>query len=126
MRVSVYIVLFLLFFNGGAELLIDTGVAGDMGIDPATGNDEKLEKASEDARNVDPGTGTGGTLFGMYNALASTVGTIFDTIFPGAAMLKAAVPGGSAFNAFINFLFTGASIIVGLDTVAFFRGYELI
>lgn len=126
MRVSVYIVLFLLFFNGGAELLIDTGVAADMGIDPGTGNDEKLEKAQEDSRTVDPGTGTGGTLFGMYNAIGSTVETVFNTVFPGAAMLKAAISGGAAFNAFIDFLFLGASIIVGLDTVAFFRGYSLV
>ena len=126
MRVSVYIVLFLVFFNGGAEMLIDTGVADDMGIDPTTGNDEQLEQADREARHVDPGTGTGGTLFGLYNALATTVRTVFNTVFPGAAMLKASLPGGTALNAFIDFLFAGASIIVGLDTVAYFRGYTLV
>lgn len=122
MRVSVYIVLFLLFFNGGAEMLIQTGVAGEMGIDPATGNDEELENAKEEARNPNPGSGVGSTLFGMYNSLASTVEAIFNTIMPGAAMLKATpIP-----DFFVNFLFGAAPIIVGLDTIAFFRGTELV
>lgn len=122
MRVSVYIVLFLVFFNAGAGMLISTGVAGEMGIDPATGNDAAIEEAQTESEQVNPGTGTGGTLFGLYNALGQTVEVIFNTIMPGAAMLKAA--GLPAF--FVDFLFTGASIIVALDTIAFFRGYELV
>lgn len=122
MRVSVWIVLFLLFFNAGAGMLINQGVADDMGIDPATGNDERLEQANESASNINPGSGTGGTLFGLYNALAQTLETIFNAVMPGAAMLKAAgFP-----NFFVDFLFTAAFIIVGLDTIAFFRGYELV
>lgn len=122
MRVSVHIVLFLVFFNAGAVMLQDTGVADDMGINPDEGNDERLEQASDAAREPDPGSGIGSTLFGMYNSLAGTVETVFNTIFPGAAMLKA-----NGFpNFWIDFLFAAMPIIVGLDTVAFFRGWKLI
>lgn len=122
MRVSVWIVMFLLFFNAGAGMLISTGVADEIGINPQTGNDDRLEAANESASNINPGSGSGGTLFGLYNALAQTLETIFNAILPGAAMLKTA--GFPAF--FVDFLFTAAFVIVGLDTIAFFRGYELI
>lgn len=123
MRVSVAIVLFLLFFNAGGTMLEETGVASTSKInDPDTGNNGRLTDAQEEARNVDPGQGQGGTLFGMYNSLAGTLEPIFNSIFPGAAMLKA-----NGFPDFwINFLFTGMSVIVGLDTLAYFRGWDLV
>jgi len=122
MRVSVYIVLFLLFFNAGAVMLESTGIADTMGIQPAEGNSDELEDAKRAAESPDPGNGLGGTLFGLYNSLAGLLETIFDTIFPGAAMLKA-----NGFpDFFITFLFSGASIVVALDIASYFRGYPLV
>lgn len=122
MRVSVYLVLFLLFFNAGAVMLESTGIADTMGIQPAEGNSQELEEAKQAAESPDPGNGIGGTLFGLYNSLAGLLETIFDTIFPGAAMLKA-----NGFpDFFINFCFSGASIVVALDIAGYFRGYPLV
>lgn len=122
MRVSIYIALFLVFMTAGANMLISTGVAAEMGIDPATGNDEQIDHANDNASEIDAGSGTGGTLFGMYNSIAQPLGSIYDIVTAGPAMLKLTpIP-----NAFIDFLFAGATIIVGLDTIAFFRGYELV
>lgn len=125
MRVSVYIVMFLVFFNGGALMLQSTGAADWMGIDPAEGNDEQIKNATEAAKNPNPGRGIGETLFGMYNSLAGTLETVFNTVMPGAAMLKAVIH-SDAGDAFINYIFTAAPIIVGLDTIAFFRGWDLV
>jgi len=122
MRISVYFVMFLLFFNAGGAMLESTGAADTMGIDVAEGNDKELQQAKDAAGNPDPGNGLGGTLFGLYNSLAGLLETIFDTIMPGAAMLKA-----NGFPDFlVNFLFTGMSVIIGLDVISYFRGYGLL
>lgn len=122
MRVSVYIVMFLLFFNAGAAMLETTGVAESMGIAPSEGNDAQLEKAKQEARSPDPGSGLGGTLFGLYNSIAGTLETVLNTIFPGAEMLKA-----NNFPDFVvNWAFAGMPIIVGLDIAGYFRGWSLL
>jgi len=122
MRVSIYLVMFLLFFNGGYVMLEQTGAADTMGIDPAEGNDEQFEEAKDASRNVNPGNGLGSTLFAMYNSLAGVLETIFNTIFPGAEMLKA-----NGFPDFaINYSFGAAPIIIALDIIGYFRGYSLL
>jgi hypothetical protein len=122
MRVSIYIVMFLVFFNGGALMLESTGAADAMGIDPAEGNDQQLEDAKEQARSPNPGSGIGGTLFGLYNSLAGTLEAILNTIMPGAEMLKA--------NGFpdpiVNYLFGATPFIIGLDIIGYFRGWSLL
>lgn len=122
MRVSIYIVMFLVFFNGGVAVLENTGAADTMGIHPAEGNDAQLEQAKEEARSPNPGSGIGATLFGLYNSLAGTLETVFNTIFPGAELLKA-----NGFPDFvINYSFSGMALFVGLDTIGFFRGWSLL
>lgn len=117
MRVSVQIVLFLIFFNAGAQMIISAGVAADLGIDPHVSESDELDQAEQEANNFDTGSGFGDTLFGMYNALADTVTTILNAIFPGLAMLKAAgVPGF-----FADFIFAGASLYSALDLIGFLR-----
>lgn len=122
MRISIYIVMFLVFFNAGAAMLETTGAAKTMGIDISEGNDERIEEAQNASRSPDPGNGVGGTLFGLYNSLAGLLETILNTIAPGAEMLKA-----NGFPAFIiNWSFAAMPIIIGLDIISYFRGYSLL
>lgn len=122
MRVSVYIVMFILFTNAGAAALQSTDAADTIGVDPAEGSDEQINAAKDAARSPDPGNGVGGTLFGLYNSIAGLLETIFNLIFPAAAMFKSTPIPDFA----VNYAYTAMPIIVGLDVAAYFRGWSLL
>lgn len=116
-RLSVQILLFLVFFNAGAEMIIQAGVAEDLGIDPHVQEPDEIQSAKSQADDFETGSGFGDTLFGMYNAVAGTVEVFLNGIFPGLAMIKqAGVPAW-----FGNFLFSGAALYSALDLIGFLR-----
>lgn len=121
-RISVAILLFLVFFNLGTQILIiDTGVAEDMGVDPALGDTGELDDAASQSE-VQAGSGVGETLFGLYNALMNTLSGLWQAIFPGEQMLK-----NAGFPDFwVDFVFGAMKLIVALDTIAFLRGWDLL
>lgn len=120
MRISTQLVLFFIFFNAGAGMLVSTGVAADLGIDAQTNAPDQLDQASNAAENARPGQ-AGATLFGLYTRLSNVVQTIYNTLFPGMAMLKRTpVPGF-----FIDFVSSGLSIIAFVNVASFLRGAEL-
>jgi len=117
-RISFWIVIFLLCFNGGAALMDASGASDYLGVEPSTGNPEQLEEAQENSQNFDPGEGSGDTLFGVANSLTSPLETIFNTIFPGGKMLiNVGVP-----SYLVTFALTALSIIPGYDLMQFLRG----
>lgn len=121
-KVSIAILLFLVFFNLGTQVLIvDTGVAEDMGVDPGLGDTSELDEAAEQSE-VQAGSGVGDTLFGLYNALMNTLSGLYNKIFVGEQMLKnAGFPGF-----WVTFVFGAMKLIVALDTISFLRGWELL
>lgn len=121
MRPFVGIVLFLVFFNGGHVMFQEAGVYETLEIEPHVGDTDHLDEASNEAGEVDAGSGVGSTLFGMYNALSRTLEAIFNAVYPGAAMLKnIGWP-----DWLVNYLFSGMTIIGGIDMIAFFRRGDL-
>lgn len=116
-KLSVYIVLFLVFFNGGAALLDASGTTEHLGLDTTTSNGDDIEAKADNARDFSVGGGVGETLFGLYNAVAGVLETVFDTLTPGAKMLKSAgVP-----DYLVNFTFAGLYVVPGIDLINFFR-----
>jgi len=121
MRISTLIVLFFVFMNAGAGMLQATGVAAHMGINAETGNPDEIQQAQDAASEIDTGGSVGGTLFAMYNALVGTVEQIFVAVLPGARMLSnLGAPGW-----FTAYLFSGATIVTGVDVIGFLRGSNL-
>lgn len=113
------LVIFFVAFNLFAGMLSATGVAATIGIDSNVGGDEITNDVN---REVDTGSPTQSTLFGMYNALGAQVSGLFASIFPGLAMLnRAGVPGYITFG-FLSPLFSVMSVIAVLS---FFRGWGL-
>jgi hypothetical protein len=113
MRFSTRIVIFLLFLNAGAGLMVQSGVAADWGVDPNPGGDAELEKANATAAEIDPSGGLGDTLFGLYNSIAGTFQTVLETATAGPTMLNnLGVPGYLT-----AFLFAPLYLIVGIDVV---------
>lgn len=116
-KISVYIVLFFLAFNAGHVMLDTTGTYDYMGVETNPGDASSLEQATSDMKSYQPGKGTGSTLFGLYNAIAGVIEGLFDTIFPGFAMLKhAGVP-----HEIVNYLSAVLAIIPGYDLAKFLR-----
>jgi hypothetical protein len=123
MRVSVMLLLFFVGFNAGAQiLLIDTGISEELRLNPELGDTSELDQVSDDAREVNPGSGIGSTLFSLWNSLANGLSGLLSAILPGARLLK-----NAGFPSFwVDFAFTSVPIIIGLDTISFLRGYDLL
>lgn len=88
-RASTQLVIILLLLNASAVIVAQSGIGAALDIDPQPGNEEQIEAANETARNdLSTSQGTLDTLFGMFTSTASTLETIYNTIFYGPAMLK--------------------------------------
>jgi len=89
-------VVFFLVMNLFSGMLIATGAAADVGLGGqlTTGGDQNVQEAQDATQNIDTGAPTGQTLFGLYNVLAGTLGTLRQVAFGGPAMLyNLGVPG---------------------------------
>lgn len=122
MRLSIYLVLFMIFFNAGAGVIQLAGVTGTHGLDAVEQDVDELN-AAQDAgeKSTSPGGSVGGTLIGLISSAGKTLSTIVNAVFPGADLLKSATPPGIV-NNIIDYLFTGAAIVVGVDLLRYFRG----
>lgn len=116
------LVIFFLCFNLFAGMLMATGAVGAIGLgSTSVGGDGATEDLRGETDSVPTGSGAGQTLFGLYNVLTSFVSGVFSYIFPGVAMLeRAGVPG--YITGMLNTVF---SVLIAIDVVAFFRGWDL-
>lgn len=116
-KISVWIALFLVSFNGGHVMLDVSGTYDYLGVQPDLGNTDQIDRAKQSVEEVNTGGGGGDTLFGLYNTIAGPIETIFDTIMPGAKMLKnVGVP-----DYLVNFTFGTLALIPGIDFILFMR-----
>jgi len=116
MRLSVQLLLFLVFMNAFAGALTATPIGADLGVDPDPGGDEAIEDANNQSEEFQSSNGGGETLFGLYNALAGLLEGLLNTL-PAIAMLKNA----GAPDFLVNYGFAGYSIILGLDVAGYIR-----
>lgn len=115
------LVVFFLCFNLWAGLLTATGTAGAIGLDTAVGGDGERESLQDSVNEVPSGSGAGDTLFGLYNVLTRFIDTMFGFLMPGLDLLNnAGVP--QAYTDTLQNLFV---VLISIDIVAFFRGYNL-
>lgn len=120
-RPTTTLVVFFIAFNAFALMLMATGVSGAMGLDANVGGDEAVEDVQQQSDEIDSGSSTGNTLFGMYNVLSQQVGNILGVIFPGLGMLqRAGVP--SYITTFLASLF---GVVLAIDVISFLRGWNL-
>lgn len=118
-KISIWIFIFLVSFNAGAIALDTLGVDDYMGISSDVGDTSELDSAA-DTSSFQTGTGTGSTLFGTYNRVASTLNGFLNAIMPGAEMLKAAWP-DPTFHTLVNMVFSVLAVIPVIDLALFVR-----
>lgn len=116
-KISVWIVLFLLFFNGGHVLMAESGAYSYLGVSANPGDHSQLDKGEEKLKKFSTPGGGDSTLFALYNTVANPLEIMFNAIMPGAAMLKNI--GWPKY--IVNFLFSGLAVIPGIDLVKFLR-----
>lgn len=122
-KFSTYLLVFFVALNAWAGVLQASGVDALLGIDAETGGDDAYDRFDEsETRDIDTGTGTGDTLFGMYNVLTGVVGGFYDAIFPGLEMLNRMGVPSYITHGFIGNL---VSVIVIFNLISFLKGTDL-
>lgn len=118
MRITVYIVLFLVFMHAAPAMLDSAGLTETHGLNPDTGAASSQIDAAKDRAN-DAETSGGGlqTLFGLYATLGRVWDAIVNIIYPGAEMVKnIGVP-----NLLVNFLMSGLTLFSAMDVFDYIR-----
>jgi len=72
--------------------------------------------------NVESGTATGSTLFGMYNVLTGQLSKIYDVLYPGLNLLEHAGIPSWITEGIIGNLF---SLMIFISLMSFLRGWDL-
>jgi len=91
MKMSIQFTIYFIAFNALAFILMQSGVAAELGLNAETGNPQAIEEAGE-RKDIRMGSSVGGTLFGMYNVLTQQAAALFYTFAPGLEMLKNFLP----------------------------------
>lgn len=113
------IVVFFLLFNLWATVLIETGAAEELGVDPSVGSQDLIDEQRN--AEVPGGSGIGETLFGLYNLLARAVNGLFALATNGVAMLgNVGVP--SEYLTLLRVLF---GFVLAIDIISFYKGWGL-
>lgn len=113
--------IFFLIVNVWSGILINSGVAGEVGISAPTAGDKAVDDATGQAEDISSGTESQDTLFGLYNRVTTGVTTILSTLTAGGIILnQIGIP--SVFTTPIQGVFL---IIYGLGAAQFLRGFNL-
>lgn len=121
-RPSTVLVIFIISINGTAIMMNSVGVDEMLGVNPEVdAPDDDLRDAEQQTQEINTGNSLGETLFGMYNTLASGVGTIFQLVTAGPDMLaRAGVP-----SFLTNFLAGIFGFVIAFDVMSYIRGWGL-
>jgi hypothetical protein len=112
---------FALSLNLFGGVLVSTGAAGTLGINPAVGGDDKVDEAQSQAEGFESGAPTGSTLFGMYNVLGGVVSTLALPVTGLPNMLRRAGTPSAITGLLRNLLL----VIYAMGVVSFLRNYNL-
>jgi hypothetical protein len=113
--------IFALCLNLMSGLLISTGAAATLGIQPEVGGDQAVSDAEQQADTFRTGAPTGSTLFGMYNVLAGVLGTLASPVTALPTMLhQAGTP-----KPLTDMMKVILGVIYALGAVSFLRAYRL-
>jgi len=114
------LVVFFISLNLIASALMGAGIASTLGLDANVGGDEAVDERV--GNDVESGTSTGSTLFGMYNVLSGQLSDLFGVVFPGLNMLERAGVPSWITGGILGPLF---SVLIFIDVISFLRGWGL-
>lgn len=107
--VAMNVVILMLFINGVPNLLLASGVAADLGIDPAVSGDQAIKEGNNAMQNVKVDGGFASTLFTLYTSVTGPVRTVMAILFGAPVMLASiGIP-----SWVLSFLFLPQYMVVG-------------
>lgn len=115
------LVVFFVAFNLFAGMLSATGVAATIGVGADVGGDSAVSDQTSRSE-VESGSPTGSTLFGMYQVLSTQLMDVFGVVMPGLNMLRRAGVPDYITGGFLAPIFSLMMVIAGLS---FLRGWDL-
>lgn len=133
MRALTFLAIFFVALNSWGLLLQTTGVGAMAGIHgvnqecPDNPTDAQIETipdcSIEDSsgNNIEAGSSTGSTLFGMYNVVTQQVMGVLYVVLPGLNILaRAGMPGY-----IIGFCTDIFGVLLTITGLSYLRGYDL-
>jgi len=87
--VAISVVILLMFMNATPALMVQSGVAEDMGIQPSVGGDTRIDQANENISDVSASGGLAPTLFQLFKSVTDPVQAVVNVVFAGPSMLMA-------------------------------------
>lgn len=119
-RPSVYITIAFISMNVLAGIMGATGVSAHLGVDHNVGSDDTVDSISQNASSTSSASGAGESLLALYHSTATGLTGILN-ILPALAMLRRVGVPGAWVGAFVQI----CTVIIGIDVVAFLKGYNL-
>jgi len=119
--IAITTVILLMFMNATPALLVQSGVAEDMGIEPTVGGGDTIDEANEDMSAIEPSGGLAPTLFQLYTSVTSPVRSVMSIAFAGPSMLmNLGVP-----SWLVGFMFAPLYLITGGTLIYVLTGRRL-
>lgn len=119
--VAINVTVLLMFVNGAPNLLIASGVAEDMGIDPSVSGDQAIGNANEELQDIEVSGGFASTLFALYASVTGPVKVLLEIIAGGPIILASVgVPGW-----LLDFVFLPQYLIIGGTIIYVLAGRRL-
>lgn len=114
---------FFLVMNLWSGVLMSTGVGGMVGVDTRVGGDDAVDTVNQTAEDIDTGSPTGSTLFGMYNVLSDAFSSLSAPVTAGPTMLhRAGVPSILAFGLLQNVILA----VYGYGIISLLMRYDVL
>lgn len=118
---AITIVVFMIFLNAAPGVMMASGVAEDMGIDPSVSGGDNINAANDDMEDVRVSGGLAQTLFTLYTSVTGPVGTLLGVLIGAELMfMSLGVP-----EWLVTFLFAPKWIIFGGTLIYVLAGRRL-
>lgn len=118
---AMLIVVFMIFLNAVPGLMIASGVAEDMGIDPSVAGGHNIADANQEMKDVRVSGGLAQTLFTLYTSVTGPLRVVMGVLIGGELMfMSLGVP-----EWLITFLFAPKWIIFGGTLIYVLAGRRL-
>jgi len=112
---------FLMFLQAVPGLMVASGIAADMGVDPSISGGENINDANQQLSDIKPEGGFGSTLFSLYTSLSGPFKTLMEVAFGAELMfISLGMPGW-----LVNFMMVPKAVVVGGGMIYMLAGRRL-
>jgi len=121
-RIVTRMAIFFLLLNLASGVVMATGVGQTVGIQTSLSGDSAVQTAENQADDIQPGSESQDTLFGMYVRMTNTVANALGPLFAGPNMLRQLGMPAEITSS----LTTVVSVIYAFGIASFLRGFDII